>query len=177
MTYHLQRMTPTMPDAARRLQAIGRTTFAATFEQDNDPTELARYLDEAFTTEKMQAELQNPASLIYLLTDDARRDVGYLKLNLAAAFSDEVDLPNDLELQRIYLLPETQGQGAGQILFDEALRVAREQGCAGIWLGVWEHNARALAFYRKRGFTQFGAHTFMFGNEPQTDLLLRLPLT
>ena len=38
-----------------------------------------------------------------------------------------------------------------------------------LWLGVWEHNLRAIAFYRKCGFVQCGAQPFLLGTDLQTD--------
>jgi ribosomal protein S18 acetylase RimI-like enzyme len=43
------------------------------------------------------------------------------------------------------------------------------------WLGVWEHNPRAIAFYRKWGFVEVGEHTFPVGDDPQRDLVLCRP--
>jgi GNAT superfamily N-acetyltransferase len=40
------------------------------------------------------------------------------------------------------------------------------------WLGVWERNPRANAFYRKVGFTDVGSHVFMVGTDPQTDRIM-----
>jgi ribosomal protein S18 acetylase RimI-like enzyme len=38
---------------------------------------------------------------------------------------------------------------------------------------VWEHNPRAIAFYRKWGLEVVGEHVFMMGDDPQRDLLMR----
>ena len=57
-----------------------------------------------------------------------------------------------------------------------ARTAAQELGGHRMWLGVWERNARALAFYRKAGFVEVGNHVFMVGSDPQTDLVLVSPL-
>ena len=44
------------------------------------------------------------------------------------------------------------------------------------WLGVWERNARAQAFYRKQGFAPVGTHTFVLGSDEQTDEIWVKPL-
>jgi ribosomal protein S18 acetylase RimI-like enzyme len=41
-----------------------------------------------------------------------------------------------------------------------------------LWLGVWERNERAKAFYTKNGFIDVGSHVFMVGREAQTDRIL-----
>jgi len=45
-----------------------------------------------------------------------------------------------------------------------------------VWLGVWERNYRARAFYEKMGFEPFGFHYFQFGPERQRDLWLQKQL-
>jgi ribosomal protein S18 acetylase RimI-like enzyme len=49
---------------------------------------------------------------------------------------------------------------------------AEAVGSAVLWLGVWERNQRALAFYRKWRFDVVGEHTFKVGDDPQRDLLM-----
>ena len=45
-----------------------------------------------------------------------------------------------------------------------------------IWLGVWEKNTEAIAFYKSLGFTDVGNHVFMLGKDAQNDLIMRLDL-
>ncbi len=49
------------------------------------------------------------------------------------------------------------------------LDYAIENGFDTVWLGVWEYNHRAQAFYKKCGFEHVGEHIFQLGNDPQTD--------
>lgn len=53
-----------------------------------------------------------------------------------------------------------------------ALDAAREAGAVTLWLGVWERNPHAIAFYGKAGFVEVGAHTFVVGTDPQTDRII-----
>jgi hypothetical protein len=46
-----------------------------------------------------------------------------------------------------------------------------------LWLGGWERNERAKAFYLKTGFKDVGSHLFMVGTDPQTDRILVRGLT
>jgi hypothetical protein len=46
-----------------------------------------------------------------------------------------------------------------------------------MWLGVWEHNHRAKAFYERWGFGAAGVEIFRLGNDNQTDLLMQLALS
>ena len=43
-------------------------------------------------------------------------------------------------------------------------------------LGLWEHNPRAIAFYRKAGFAEVGEHAFPLGDDPQRDIVMARPV-
>lgn len=66
------------------------------------------------------------------------------------------------------------GKKAGQLLLDEAIKIAKQTGIDSVWLGVWEENHQALHFYSKNGFVEFDQHVFILGDEVQTDLLMQL---
>ena len=55
-----------------------------------------------------------------------------------------------------------------QHCIDTALKLSRTI----IWLGVWEKNERAIAFYNKWGFKKFAEHEFILGKDVQTDWLM-----
>ncbi len=56
------------------------------------------------------------------------------------------------------------------------LEAARQAGAETIWPGVWERNPRAIAFYRKAGFTDVGPHLFVVGTDPRTDRIMARPV-
>ena len=56
-------------------------------------------------------------------------------------------------------------------MMDEAIKLANEKNKNKIWLGVWEKNMNAIAFYKKAGFEKTGSHSFFMGKEEQIDLL------
>jgi ribosomal protein S18 acetylase RimI-like enzyme len=45
-----------------------------------------------------------------------------------------------------------------------------------MWLGVWEENPRAIRFYQKLGFVEFGEHIFQLGDDAQRDVLMKKKL-
>ena len=151
---------------------LAQTSFVQAFTEGNKPENVQAYLSEAFTPVQLEKELRNPAST-FLLASLEGKLVGYTKLNLAAAQTDVQD-PESLEVARLYTLEEVWGKGVGQFLLDAALDFAKEKGKTFVWLGVWEHNARAIHFYKKNGFKAFGSHPFPFGDEIQTDWLMRV---
>jgi ribosomal protein S18 acetylase RimI-like enzyme len=56
-------------------------------------------------------------------------------------------------------------------------REAKARGARELWLGVWERNERAQAFYRKCGFRAVGTQIFVVGNDPQTDQVMLKEIT
>jgi ribosomal protein S18 acetylase RimI-like enzyme len=82
-----------------------------------------------------------------------------------------------IELWRFYVDLPHHGRGLAHELMAVALEAAQARGAATMWLGVWEKNHRAQAFYRKFGFVDVGAHEFRLGNDLQTDRVMVTPLT
>ena len=167
----LQILPATLEDLAT-LQTIGRKTFAETFAASNSEENLARYLAEGFSEEKLAAELKNESSAFYF-AEEEDKILGYLKVNVGEAQNEPQD-PDALEIERIYVLQEFHGKGVGLMLYEQALSIALEQNAPYIWLGVWEENPRAIRFYEKNGLVPFGTHLFKMGNEEQRDILMRL---
>jgi ribosomal protein S18 acetylase RimI-like enzyme len=81
--------------------------------------------------------------------------------------------PNTIELHRLYIDTRYQNQKLGKRLMEFALDFAAKSKVEWIWLGVWEHNPKAQAFYQRWGFEKFSEHIFQMGAEAQTDWLLR----
>ena len=98
-----------------------------------------------------------------------------MKLNTGQAQTELSDQAG-LEIERIYVLKEFHGKKIGQILYDKALQTAIETAAEYIWLGVWEQNARAISFYKKNRFREFGKHIFRLGSDDQTDIMMKLDL-
>jgi diamine N-acetyltransferase len=160
---------------AAALSRLGAATFRETFEGENTPEDMARYLAEAFTPEKQAAEVTDPASTVLLAergeTSGEAALVGYVHL-VSGPAPAAVQGPAPLELKRLYVARAWHGQGVAQALMDAALDAARARGARTIWLGVWERNPRAVAFYAKYGFARVGEHPFRLGADEQTDWVL-----
>lgn len=156
------------------LQQIGRETFFETFAASNSEENMKNYLETSFSTEKLTAELNDPASSFYFV-QQGERVIGYLKLNTGQA-QTEVKNDRSLEIERIYVLNEFHGQKVGQLLFEKALEIAEHTQMDSIWLGVWEENPRAISFYKKNGFVEFDQHVFRLGDDEQTDIMMKKTL-
>jgi ribosomal protein S18 acetylase RimI-like enzyme len=157
-----------------QLQKISRQTFYETFSAGNTEENMKKYLEEGFSLEKLTAELNDNNAEFYFATLD-NNVIGYLKLNIGQS---QTELKDDkaLEIERIYVLHEYHGNKVGQLLYEQAMQIARQINVDYVWLGVWEENLRAIKFYKKNGFVEFDKHIFKLGNDEQTDIMMRLPL-
>lgn len=165
---------------ASALSRLAATTFRETFEGENSPEDMERYVAEAFTPEQQAAEIADSRSVVLLAEhlDDAGGSalVGYVHLVTGDAPGAVSGLA-PMELKRIYVARTWHGRRVAQLLMEASINEARAHGAQTLWLGVWERNPRAVAFYAKCGFTRVGEHTFMLGNDAQTDWLFARPLT
>ncbi len=159
----------------KELQQISRETFYDTFSAANSKEDMEKYLRERLSLEVLSAELENSNSEFYFAEQD-NKIIGYLKVNFGDAQTEKQEA-NALEIERIYVLKDFHGKHVGQLLYQKALGIAKEKNVAYVWLGVWEENHRAVAFYKKNGFTVFDKHTFTLGNDEQIDLMMKRQLT
>lgn len=163
-------LVPCTLDDLDRLAALARKTYYETFKVRNNPEGMNKYLDEAFDVSALRQEMENPHSLFYFVKVDGQT-AGYLKLNTGQAQTEMQD-PDLMEIQRIYIDQDFQDAGLGPLLITQAIRIAKNEDKKGIWLGVWENNDKAMNFYEKYGFKKIGSHDFMMGDEAQLDYLM-----
>ena len=156
---------------ANLLAELGAQTFAETFTEDNTPEDMAAYLTASFNHEKLTEELTDPLSIFFIAEVDGNA-AGYAKMHSGEAL-DGIEGQKPIELVRLYVSRKWLGRRVGQALMQRCIDEAREMGFQTIWLGVWERNNRALAFYRKWDFWEVGEHVFQLGSDPQRDILMQ----
>lgn len=155
---------------AESLARLARRTFSDTFGADNSPEDLALHLDRAFTPAQQARELADPAARTLLLHVGPTL-AAYAQLRRGPA-PECVASALPIELWRFYVAKDWHGQGVAQALMQRVVAEARELRADAIWLGVWERNPRAIAFYGKAGFVDVGSHVFLLGNDAQTDRIM-----
>ena len=153
------------------LRQLAFETYDQTFRSMNTAENMDKYLEAAFNRERLQQELSSPKCGFFFMYADGELS-GYLKLAEAPEQSDFND-PDSIELERIYVRREFQGRGLGKTLINYAVQTARRRGKRYIWLGVWERNAKAIAFYQDMGFVLAGHHDFRMGGEIQHDIIMK----
>jgi diamine N-acetyltransferase len=153
---------------------LGIKTFRETFDAVNTAENMNLYLQTTFHTTKILDEMKERGSCFFLAEEDGQ-PVGFAKVR------DSKTPPNlngsrAIEIERIYAVKEKLGKGIGQKLMEKCLEHARRNNYEIVWLGVWEHNDKAISFYKKWGFEKFGQHAFMLGHDEQTDFLMKKKL-
>jgi ribosomal protein S18 acetylase RimI-like enzyme len=158
------------PADAATLAAISLKTFVDTFAPHNTAADMESYASVAFGEEKQRSEIETEGS-VTLLCEENSVTIAYAQIRSTPGAPH-----GDVEIARFYVDKTHHGRGIAQMLMDAVETHARALAGTRLWLGVWEHNLRAIAFYRKRGFVQCGAHPFLLGNDLQTDWLMNRAL-
>lgn len=144
------------------LQKISYETFNETFKHQNSPENMNSYLERAFNLKQLEKEILNISSQFFFAYFN-NEIAGYLKINTNDAQSEKMG-DESLEIERIYIKNKFQKHGIGKYLFNKAMDMAVESNKQKIWLGVWDKNENAIAFYEKMGFIQTLALTpFIWG--------------
>jgi len=175
---------------ARNLARIAELTFRQTFASDNTAENLDLYCRNNYSEALQAREISDPAMLTLLsgkndkkndgMSDQRNADkrselIGFAQLRWGAT-PDCVIGARPGELQRLYVLECWHGQGVAQELMQASIEAMQQRGSDCIWLGVWERNFRALAFYKKAGFVAVGEHVFHLGSSAQRDILMARPV-
>ncbi len=159
---------------AAALADLAERTFRETFEADNTTADMAAHCASAYSPAIQHAQIADPTMDTLVIVDPMERLIAYAQLRLGAPPAVKGEMP--LEVWRFYVDAPYHGRGVAQVLMTSVVDAARERGAQTLWLGVWERNRRAQAFYCKAGFVDVGAHEFRLGTDIQTDRLMALSL-
>lgn len=163
------------PKDLEMLCTLSEQTFRDAFYHLNNPEDIELYISKAFSASQLKYELSlEQSKFVFLLQNNI--PIAYYKTNLSPYQSDLND-PESIEIERIYVSKAHQNKQYGQLLLDHICICANQiPKIQFIWLGVWDQNKAAIRFYERYGFKIFSSHSFLLGNDPQTDLLMRLNL-
>lgn len=159
---------------AIQLRDLSEVTFRDTYSQFNTPENMDAHVAKKFDLEVIKSELQN-ADYQYFVIENEGKLIGFAKL-IPNHAEGNLEADGAIEIERFYILPELKGQNLGRKLMDFCCEWSRQQGYKIIWLGVWEHNPNAYAFYTRMGFEQYGSHIFVLGDDIQNDYLMKKSL-
>jgi ribosomal protein S18 acetylase RimI-like enzyme len=153
---------------------LSHRTFYDAFGSFNTKENMEKFMQNEFNKERLIGQISEPKN-IFLLAYEKDEPVGYARM-LESPSPPELGEVDAIEISRIYVEQKTIAKGIGSLLLRKCIDMAREKNKNMIWLGVWEHNTKAISFYRKFGFEKFGDQIFMLGDDPQTDLLMKKEL-
>lgn len=161
------------PADGPELASMARRSFTETFGALYRQEDLAQFLEAAFGSAGLPADLTDPAYRVHVVTD-SDTIVGYCKIG-PVTFPGEWS-EDAIELHQLYILGEHHGAGLAPVLMDWALDQARTRGASEMILSVFVDNHRARRFYERYGFEEIGQYKFMVGEHEDDDRLMRLKL-
>jgi len=153
---------------AAALAGFAARTFAEAFAAVTAPADMAAHLANSYTPALQAAELADP-DIVTLLAERGERLVAYVQVRRNGETPPCVARDGSVEVQRFYVDDSVRGSGLAATLMRRSFGAVIELGGRHAWLGVWERNARAIAFYRKAGFVPVGSKVYVVGADPQID--------
>ncbi|PPF60437.1 N-acetyltransferase [Clavibacter michiganensis] len=171
---------------ADEVAALAARTFALACPPTTTAAAIAEHIRAILSPARFRAHLADPAHRVVVAEVDGR-PVGYTMVVAAPPADPDVAgalrLRPEVELSKVYVERGSHGAGVARPLMEETLRVARElagergrDADAGIWLGVNEHNARAIRFYERSGFRVVGTRSFRLSDAVERDHVMEQPL-
>jgi len=155
---------------AAELAAFAARTFKEAFSADNNPDDLRAHLANTYSLAQQAAELADPLVVTILARLNGKL-VAYAQVRRnTPPLCVTHDAP--IELHRFYVDQRAHGSGLASKLMQVVHQAAREFQGRHIWLGVWERNPRAIAFYEKEMFVDVGSTFYMVGPDKQIDRVL-----
>ena len=149
------RITQGTQKDAKVLAQIAGETFLHTYCAINPENReiLTAYVRQNFHEEKISQEMGRNGVAYYLMKE-GDEILGYAKT--------VKDLEKKIEIEKLYVLPTTQGQGLGLKFMEHLLLQAKHEGVKKLWLNVYDQNPGAIKFYERFGFKKIGERTFKF---------------
>jgi ribosomal protein S18 acetylase RimI-like enzyme len=117
--------------------------------------QLSYMLERFYNLEALQQQDTN-GQQFYLAQNEQQKFMGYVSYEINCE-------PNKTKIHKIYVLPETQGNGVGKQLFEFVKTKAEEQQQKAVFLNVNKYN-KAQHFYTKLGFKIIKEEVIDIGN-------------
>ena len=151
------------------LESLSRQTFIETFGHLYTSENLNSHLDKTCSAAYFRQALASGRLIDLALMDDVV--AGYITYgDVALPVTHE---PADAEIHRLYIDAAFQRQGIGDALMRHALAGKRLRASPNVYLGVWEHNHKAQAFYRRFGFYPVGEYLYYVGTHADREIIMR----
>jgi ribosomal protein S18 acetylase RimI-like enzyme len=163
-------------DHSASIAAVGKRSFYDAFRPFfYSQAELKEYLDYTYAIEKIASSITKPNNVFFIALLD-QKVIGFAKLKKHSP-NKQISAGRQMELQKIYVLKEYHGSGAGQALLQAVLEMANKIQAQCIWLDVLLQNERAIRFYEKCRFEKYGKHFFTIGSQTLAYDIMIFPVT
>lgn len=156
---------------AEELAILAERTFRKTFQDGNTQEDMELHCQASYSKDIQLKEILRQ-DLITLVCECESKLIGYAQLRWEE-FPPCVNSFDAGEILCLYVDEPYHGKGVAQKLIRKCFAEIEAMGSEVVWLGVWEHNPRAISFYRKLGFTEVGEHIFQVGSDPQRDIIMK----
>lgn len=101
---------------------------------------------------------------IILVAEDNKKIVGFIQFGKVS--NKEIQASDkDIELKKLYVNKNSQGQGIGKQLIEAMFKNNRLVNIKNIYLDVFTENIKAIGLYKKYGFKIVGKTPFKTGNK------------
>ena len=163
-------------DHAPAIAYIGRTSFRKAFAHlFRVQSELEEYLEYTYGVDKIAGSIRKENNVYFLAIADGL-PIGFAKVK-KHSLNDQLDSVFQAELQKLYVLKQYHGCGAGQALMDAVTAFVESFEPECLWLDTYVNNERAIRFYERNGFKKAGTYHFTIGSQTFEYFLMAMPVT
>ena len=138
-----------------RIKKIAELTWPDTFKEILSEEQIRYMLNWMYSLEVLVNQIEN-GHQFYILTDNGN-DLGFI--------GTELNYPSigNAKIHKIYVLPESQGNGVGLKLIEQVEMVSKTNNIISLTLNVNRFN-KAIDFYLKNGFKIIKEENIEIGN-------------
>ena len=157
--------------------SVSRRSFIDAFGHLYKPEDLAAFLDEWRTPERIGGNIADPDTRVAVAEEDGAI-VGYCTTVFGQGFDErpEPHPANPAYLGQLYCLQSATGRGVGAALTDDSIAASRSRGCDAVQLSVYSENFGGQRFYQRYGFKHVADIDFWVGNHRDDEFLYELAL-
>jgi ribosomal protein S18 acetylase RimI-like enzyme len=159
---------------AKMISVIGKISFRNAFGNVFDKDNLDDYIKNVYNPDKIAVSIERNND-IFLVAEIGNRPVGFAKLK-KFSLNDDIESCSQMQLEKIYVLPEYQGIGAGTTLLREVIGIVKALCPDYLWLDVYSGNEKAIRFYERNGFKKGNTFHQGFGDRFFEFQMMLLPV-
>lgn len=156
------------------LSVLAMQVFLHTYATDGIRPALAREVLASCSQASFDAAIGDGQAQV-IVAEHRGHMIGFAHVRPAGRLDPRPD-EVQAELVRLYVQERFTGAQVGTRLLAEAENRAAAAGATLLRLNAWAHNRRALAFYARHGYADFGPTCFTFEGESHENRLLMKPL-